>query len=506
MNEEEFGWLVKRLEAQSANSPQAFRARVLLMSVAAYVALFCVLFLNAALLYGAVAWSREHGVNRVAIAAGILGLMALPILYVTLRTLAMRLSPPQGRAIMRADAPVLFELLDKMQAKLKGPTIHHVLVDTDYNAGIVQLPSWGLVGPSVNYLVLGLPFLFGHSTSGMQSVVAHEYGHLCGAHGRLGNWVWRQRLILHKVHERVDAASEASVWYGLLLKPLDAFMPYFDACSFVLRRQHEYEADRTSARLAGADVAAASLVRTELLATWFHTQFWSTLYRQADTRERPGFMPYKSFATALRISHDEWATQERLKGAWQYESGYDDTHPCLRERVEALGQQPALPQPLARSAAVSLLGELANQLAEEFDQAWWRDHGKDWGERYRRVTRSQARLRELDAAPLSALPLHELQELAVLKVEFDSAQAAKPVLAHLLRQGGGPFPKASCMYGQILLDERRREGLDYLAEAARHDRRLAGEALHAGFQFLLAHEGEARAHQWVGQIQQAQAA
>lgn len=506
MNEEEFGWLVKRLEAQSAHSPHAFRARLLLMSVAAYVALFCVLFVNAALLYGAVVWTREHGANRIAIAVGILGLMSLPILYVTLRTLAMRLQPPEGRLITRAEAPVLFDLLDKMQARLKGPKIHHVLVDNDCNAGIVQLPSWGLVGPSVNYLVLGLPFMVGCSTSSMQSVVAHEYGHLCGAHGRLGNWVWRQRLILSKVHERVEAAAEASVWYGLLLKPLDAFVPYFNACAFVLRRQHEYEADRTSALLAGADVAAASLVRIELLATWFDTQFWSTLYRQADTRERPSFMPYKSLATAMRISHDEWATKERLKAAWQYESGYDDTHPCLRERVEALGQQPALPQPLARSAAVSLLGELANQLIEEFDQAWWRAHGKDWGERYRRVTRSQARLRELDGTPLSALPLHELQEMAMLKVEFESGQAAKPVLAHLLRQSGGPFPKAAFEYGKILLDEKRRQGLDYLAEAACHDSRLSDEALLTGFQFLLAHESEERAKQWVIRVQEAQAA
>lgn len=94
----------------------------------------------------------------------------------------------------------------------------------------------------------------------------------------------------------------------------------------------------------------------------------------------------------------------------------------------------------------------------------------------------------------------ELQELARLKSEFESAQAAKPVLEHLLRRPGGPFPLASCVYGKLLLDERNRDGLDYLATAARHDRRLADEALHTGFAYLADLHGEERAQAWVDSV------
>jgi hypothetical protein len=500
MNDDEFGWMVARLENQAANAPRAFRIKVVLISVAAYAALFLNLLLIALLLYWAFVHTREHGATRFAFVVGMLGLMTVPVFFVTLRTLFKPLAPPEGRAVTRAEAPLLFELLDKMRSKLDGPAIHHVLIDKDYNACIAQRPRWGLAGPSVNYLVIGLPFLFGQGTSEMLAVVAHEYGHLCGAHGSMSAWIYRQRLIFRDVYARLAQTSGSSFWHALMVKAFDAFMPYFNAYTFVLSRQNEYEADRAAARVAGAQAAATSLVRSSLLADWFHRDFWSALYRQADTRDRPAFLPYKAMATAFRMSHDDWASDSCLKAAWRRESDVDDTHPCLRARVEALGQQPALPAPLQRNSAAALLGAFGERLAEEFDQDWWRGEQQAWGERKRHVTRSQARLRILDGVPAAELPLHELQELSLLKAEFESAQAAKPLLEQLLRRPGGPFPMASYTYGRILLGEQRREGLDHLATAVRHDRRLADEALRLGFLYLLERDGKARAEEWVYQV------
>lgn len=500
MNDEEFGWLLTRLETEALNAPRAFRTKVFLISIAVYAALALSLLFVAVALAWAVKHMHEPGMMRLAIGAGVLALMTLPVLWVTLRTLLQRWPPPAGRVLTRTEAPVLFDLLDKMRVKLAGPPIHHVLLDDTYNACVVQRPRWGLVGPSVNYLVLGLPFMFGMSTSEMLAVIGHEYGHLCGDHGRYGAWIYRQRRIFEQVAARIEANADASIWHMVMMKAIQAFAPYFYAYTFVLARQTEYEADRTGASVTSAQASASGLVRSQLLGDWLHADFWPTLYRQADTRARPSIFPYQSMATAFRMSHDEWATPARLRSALLHESSADDTHPCLRARLEALGQQPALPAPLQRHAAAALLGPLGERLADEFDQAWWRDQSKDWGERHRHVDRSQARLRELDGSALAALAPHELQELARLKSEFASQQAAKPVLEHLLRRPGGPFPMASHVYGQILLDERNRDGLDYLATAARHDRRLADQALHIGFTWLLAHYGEQRAQQWADSV------
>jgi Zn-dependent protease with chaperone function len=500
VNDEQFSWLVTRLETRAANAPRAFRIKVFLISIAAYAVLAVSLLVIALLLAWSVAHARERGMMRVAVSIGALALMTLPVFWVTLRTLLTRWPAPEGRVVTRAEAPVLFDLLDKMRTRLGGPPIHHVLLNEDYNACIVQRPRWGLVGPSVNYLVLGLPFMFGVGTSEMLAVIGHEYGHLCGNHGRASAWIYRQRLIFEQVAERIEASAGASIWHALMMKAIHAFAPYFYGYTFVLARQEEYEADRTGASVTSAQAAASGLIRSRLLGEWLHQDFWPTLYRQADTRERPTILPYQSMATAFRMSHEEWATSARLRSALQHESDVADTHPCLRARLEALGHQPALPQPLQRHAAAALLGSFGERLADEFDQAWWQAESKGWGDRHRHVTRSQARLRELEGQALTALPPHELQELARLKSEFESAQAAKPVLEHLLRRPGGPFPMASYVYGQILLDERNRDGLDYLATAARSDRRLADDALRIGFNYLLDRDGEERAQQWAESV------
>lgn len=500
MNDEEFGWLVTRLETEAANVPRAFRFKVFLISIAGYVVLATGLLFVVLVLAWTVAHASEPGMTRPVVFAGLLALMTLPVFWVTLRTLFKRWAPPGGRPVTRAEAPVLFDLLDKMQTKLGGPPIHHVLVDDDFNASIMQRPRWGMVGPSVNYLVLGLPLMHGLSTSEMLAVIGHEIGHLCGAHGRETAWIYRQRRIFEEVSSRIEEQAEATLWHWIMAKAMRFFAPYFYGYTFVLGRQMEYEADRTGAGVTSASAAASGLIRIELLAGWLGQDFWPTLYRQADTRERPTILPYRAMATAFRMSHDEWATSSRLRSALREESGVADTHPCLRDRLDALGQPPSLPTPLQRHAAAALLGGLAERLASEFDQAWWRAQSKRWSERHRHVTRSQARLRDLATRALASLPPQELQELARLKSEFESAQAAKPVLEHLLRRPNGPFPLASCVYGRILLDEHNHGGLDHLADAARHDRRLAEEALHSGFHYLMDRHGEERAQAWVASV------
>lgn len=488
--------LISGLEAEAEHNPGAFRGKVIMISSAAYFALFGMLLGAALLIYFGFGWANETHRLTHQIQMSVFTLIMLPLFIVVTRMFFMRLEPPEGRPVTRDEAPRLFEVLDRMRRKLKGPPIHHVLINREYNASIVQLPRWGLFGGHANYLMLGLPYLWGVPTNEMLATVAHEYGHLCGDHGKLSAWVYRQRRTIGALYDQVDGDAKDNWVYAAIAAALHRFMPYYNAYTFVMSRQNEYAADLTASELIGAEVNASGLIRDALLGQWVRDKFWPTLYQQADTSVRPLFMPFAAMRMAFAAGYEQWATPERLSLAWREKSDVHDTHPALRDRVTATGQRCHLPARVDVPAAETLLGASAKRITEEFDHAWWKDEKKDWESRHHYAVRSKARLQELSMQALNNLQLHELQELALLKSEFDSPQAAKPILEHLLRQPGGPFPKAAYYYGNILLDEDNERGLDYLTEAVDNDRSLFEHATRRCYFYLLNKRGEKAAEAW----------
>ena len=496
MDRDEFEGLVRQLEAESENSPGAFRTKVVLLSVSAYVFLFVSLAAIIAVAYWGIGYAHAHHKTRMLIMFSIFALMMVPVFYVVLRMFFMRLSPPEGRAITRADAPRLFEVIDKMRKKLTGPPIHHVLIFDQYNAAIMQLPRFGLFGGHTNYLLLGLPYLLGVTPKEMLATVAHEYGHLCGDHGKMGAWIYRQRRTLLALYEQVEDMSASSWVHELMYNVLRRFMPRYDAYTFVLSRQQEYEADKTASEIAGAKHNATGLIRDELLARWIGENFWPTFYKQAEALPAPAFLPFASMRTAFNLSYADWATAPRLSAAWRESSDATDTHPCLRERVEAAGESAKLPPPTDTTAAEALLGNFTKTLISEFDLDWWKKEKREWQSRHQYVTRSKQELNAFATQPMEKLAPHELQQFALLKAEFDSPQSAKPVLEYLLAKPGGPYPKPSFFYGRILLNEGDERGLNHLETAAKGDRNSVAAVAKMGYYFLLEKRDERAANAW----------
>ncbi|MCY7389636.1 MAG: M48 family metalloprotease [Burkholderiales bacterium] len=500
MDRDQYEGLVRQLEAEAEHNPGGFRNKVLLISSAAYIALALMLVLTLLIIYFGVSTASGKGHTRQLIYTGLFTLTMIPVYFVVLRMFFMRLEVPAGREITRKDAPKLFEVLDKMRRRLKGPAIDRVVMDREFNAAISQVPRFGLFGGHSNHLILGLPYLFGVTPKEMLATVAHEYGHLCGNHGKIGSWVYRQRRTFGALHEKVASGAEDSWVYATMAGALNRFWPYYNAYTFVMSRQDEYEADLTATELTGTGPNASGLIRGDLLGQWMAESFWPKFYKQADTHPQPTFMPFTTMPKAFGMSYGDWATQERLTTAWQVKSDLLDTHPCLQERVTAIGEKPALPPPVQATAAEALLGPFAKQLATEFDKDWWLEEKKRWVSRHQYVTRAKQRLQELSGAQMTAMPLHDLQEFALLKAEFDSLQAAKPVLEYMLGKPGGPYAKPSFYFGRILLDEKNDKGLDHLLVAAKADRNVIDEVVRIGYHYLRTQKSETAAEQWLDEL------
>src|SRR4030095_7775391 len=134
MTQKEFEDLVKRLELYSRANPSAYTLRVALLAALGYSFLFSILVSAA----GFVALAISIGkVNLLMIK---LVLIPLALSAIVLRSMWIKFPEPEGKPMRPADAPRLFDLVNKIRRATNGPEVHKLLLTGDLNAGIVKRP------------------------------------------------------------------------------------------------------------------------------------------------------------------------------------------------------------------------------------------------------------------------------------------------------------------------------------------------------------------------------
>ncbi|XAH24928.1 M48 family metallopeptidase [Xylophilus sp. GW821-FHT01B05] len=419
MDEADFIHLVRLSEHASADNSAAYRRRVMAFAALGYawviacVALACALLWWVASLWLAGGRFRVAWLWLLAFAAG--------LLWSGLRALWLRLDPPDGLPITADDAPALFQALERIRSKIKGPPIHRVYVNADFNACVSQRPRYGLFGGSINELAIGLPLAMALDKPRLLAVLAHEYGHLRGDHGRVSAWIYRTRLSWGRLYQGMRRSQ------GVAMAATQAFLnwyfPRFAARTFALARQDEYEADRIAGRLLGAPVAAAALTEIEIKGAWLAQEFWPAHWHAAALHGRP-LGPFGALQRLLALPPDEAFARQALQQALRSISQVDDTHPGLRDRLEALAQKPALPDWSTRPA-LALLGPRVAQWIEHFDREWCEQHTEHWRAHHAWLARLRARTDELlqGAASNNA---EEMAELGDLCQRLDPHADAQP--------------------------------------------------------------------------------
>lgn len=232
MDIDRFSRMVACLEQESAASPARCRTKVALLALVGFLIIGVVLatlgFGLLALAGFAFAMVYSGGGLLLLLLAKLgklLFLLAVPLWFTlksSLRSLFVRFPAPEGREITRAQAPALFAALDDMRRRMKGPRmkgprVHRVIVVNEVNAAVVQHPAFGLVGFPRNYLVLGLPLLECLAPEEALAVVAHEYGHLAGAHGRFSAFIYCLRHTWSALQAHMD---QFQGWTARLAAPL----------------------------------------------------------------------------------------------------------------------------------------------------------------------------------------------------------------------------------------------------------------------------------------------
>jgi Zn-dependent protease with chaperone function len=477
MEIDQFKRMVARLEQESARAPRQYRIKVALLALLGFAILGLVLAVVGAGLVallgiaGAMLFTGGAAVLLLLKLGKLLFLLAIPLWYTlksAVQALFIRLPVPGGREIARAEAPALFAALDDMRSKMKGPRFHHVLIVNEVNAAVIQRPAFGLIGWPRNYLLLGLPLLECMAPDEAMAIVAHEYGHLAGSHGRFSAFIYRLRHTWATVQAYMEHFQG---WLGRLVLPLVRWYgPYFSAYTYVLARDDEYRADAASAQLVGPHSAAHALKRVNLIGPRY-AQFLEHTYRRARDEALPPHDLLHRWASEACTEPAQADMQGWLDGALDREGHFTDTHPTLRARLGALSESaqgvtalpPALPgMPASQAWFPKALPELRRELQEQ----WSMEVAHGWGERHAEVGRQRARLQALRA--MAAPDRDEQLELLRLAMELEPGHDLREALAAFNAAHPGHAPG---LYLEALarLDKDEREGLALLERAMEID-------------------------------------
>ena len=421
--------LVARLENELQARPGWYRLKLALLAALGYGLLGGALVAALAMSVGLVALvvvTKSVWLIKLIKVAWI----PLVLAWLILRALWVRIEPPQGERVTRAEAPALLDEIERLRKATGAPPLAGVVIDDDLNAGAVAVPRLlGLLGHR-QWLVLGLPLMQALDRAQFASVVAHEFGHMGGGHGRFSGWIYRVRSTWYRLLAAIEAKNPGG--HDWLRRFFDWYAPYFDAYSFALARSNEYEADAMAARVAGKDAAASALLRVNLAARRLHEDFWPGLGR--DVRRLPQ-APATLYADLAHVLREPAANEEeRLRDVLAGVASVSDTHPVVAQRLAAWGVEPTLPPAPSRSAAADLLGAFEAELADRFSRRWHDANAESWASNHARVAEREARLAELEAGGEAVLEGEALAEHALLVGELRSEDEAIPLLRRACEQ------------------------------------------------------------------------
>ena len=498
MTHEKFEALVQKLEPFARRSPGQYRLRVGLLAVLGYVYLLAMLGIVVGLLaLLAMAVLSGHAVILIK-----LGIPLMVVAGLILRALWVSLPPPAGPELRRDSAPGLFAMLDELSRRLHAPRLHHVQLDDEFNAGIVQIPRLGVFGWQRNFLILGLPLMEAVSPEQFRAVLAHEMGHLSGNHSRFSGWVYRVRLTWERLLESLLERRHAGLW--LFTGFFGWYAPFFSAYSFVLARADEYVADRCAAEVTGRQTAAEALVAIQVKGHFLADKFWPQIAEQAQRQAEPPAALYASMFQNLRDGPADSDARRWLAQALAEKTGVDDTHPSLSDRLAALGCEavPAVPPPPAETAAQRFLGPVAEQHRAFLDAQWRRQIAPRWKEQHQEALKGQSVLDALERkASEGGLTEGEAWDRARLTAELRGGEAALPLLSEF-SASHPDHALAAYALGFLLLEQGDAQGLAHLERAMAREADGVLPACEAAYDFLRRRGQETEANAYRARAEQ----
>jgi Zn-dependent protease with chaperone function len=424
MTNEQFALLVKKLEAKASKQPRFYRFKVLLLTglgysyVLTFLAIFVLLFGFS--IFMLVDTGITMGNLKMLLFTGALS-------FIILKALLFKLEMPTGYYIEKSEAEELIRVLDELRAKLQTQPIHSIVLNNEFNASVAQIPKFGLIGPKQNVLLLGVPLMSALTPAQFKAVLAHELAHISHSDTAFGARIYRVRRtwgrLLQSLVENEQFGTFLFRWF------FKWYYPRYDAYTFVLARQQEYEADREAGKATSNKDLAEALSIFPIAAPYYYEDFYNDLFEDS-ARNQSTPNPYSSFSSKVSTL-DGNVYSSIFQNALEEDSDVTDTHPSLKERLAALNVEPEVVKISGENAFHAFFNK-PSEILETFDNEWKQRNEENWLAHLEQHNEEKRHLEELEHKEMNTFD--DLMEKAALTNKLKGRDASIPVYEQVITQ------------------------------------------------------------------------
>lgn len=262
---------------------------------------------------------------------------ALPIISVVAALAlitVLKIRSPKGLLLQSSDVPLLFQSAQAVGANF-ATRIDKICLTNQFNCAVVAVPKFA---QEQYVLYVGFPVLCCMSIAQLESILAHQAGHLVGKHSQARRIVDHQRIawftMMQKWRQKLPylyiSFSAIFFWYS----------PIFAVLSFVEAKQEECEADDKARSTTVKDDYGNALLSFAIKLNLFSKIFDRLLQEKSvDTT----YGEERLFARAAEMVRQ--ANSYEIEEAWDaFLSESDETltsdHPGLMMRLQRLQLMP----------------------------------------------------------------------------------------------------------------------------------------------------------------------
>lgn len=279
-------------------------------------------------------------------------ILAVLAIYAILRGIIPRRQKfvEPGPRLAPDEQPELFEEIRRTAEATNSAMPEDVYLAPDVNAGVAHVGGFLGIGARA-IMIIGLPLIAVLNVSELRGVIAHEFGHYVGGETKLAPLIYRTRDAIGRTIFELSNSTQGFqeflsfpfLWYGRL---------YLRATQAVSRRQ-ELDADGMAARVAGGTSMESGLVKIHAAGLAFGSylnELGAVLFYGSLPPVAEGFSRFLE-GSETRAELDR-VTEEELR---QDMADPYDSHPPLRQRLDALKNAPHKPAVVPDPAAIELL-------------------------------------------------------------------------------------------------------------------------------------------------------